>query len=1122
MTTRAMLITGASYTLLLCLFGTTPAQERLFPDDAVINVKTAYGAVGDGITDDTAALQAAITANVGNERTIYFPNGTYLVSNRLEWRRSNGEWAAALTFQGQSRTGVVIKLMDAAPGFTDPAVPRAVIHTASQPGGPYNATNGGGYNAFNNHIADLTVDTGSSNPGAIGIDHVGNNTSSIRDVTIRSADGQGQVGLAMYTRYATGPCLIKNVSVEGFDFGIRSGIFEYSQTFEHITLSNQKIAGIFNENNVLSIRDLQSSNTVPAIRNVGDHGLITIIDSDFTSGSPDFSAIDNQRGRLFARGITTSGYQSAINNRGTTVAGASVTEFTSDAAQSLFASPQQSLNLPIEETPEFHDNDLANWVNVRDYGATPGDGIDDTAAIQAAIDAASAAGKTTIYFPKGSIGRYHISNTIYVRGGVKRIWGNHNRLIMIGTGFDNASAPRTLFKVETENDVFIEGFVFNDYQQHHPGLICFEHATAKRLTLRGLISWWTVSAVYRATAGAGDLFSEDTSHHANGIGHFFRPGQRVWMRQFDSEGIRAKATNSGATLWVLGIKTEGGGPIINTSGGGKTELLGGLLYVLNNVPVTTPAFTASESSVSLVYGESAYNGVDVYKTHVSETRDGVTKTLARADIPTVRMGGRTLVLYTGYKFATTPIPAPSDLAAEPGSGSVTLRWADNSANEDGFKIERSIDGVNFTQVALVNQNTTTYADAPLVGSTTYYHRIRAYNADNDSPYSDTASATTLPSPPLAPTNLTTRASTREITLQWADNSLDETGFKVERSMNGSDFTETATLPANSTNTVTHTDANLTPAMQYFYRVLAINNIGNSPYSNTVRAVTAASSQAVPSTADAFVRDGQYAAINYGTDAALNLKLDPVANSGFTRWSYLKFDLTDANTLDNVRLRLYGGLGSANGANIPTAVYGVADTTWAETSITWANKPATGATALATVTVPDATPRWYEWDVTAYTRAERAAGRGTITLALKNTSGASPVTIFNTREATSNQPQLFITIDATLVDVSGQAHAESSGLVYNRLSRTYNGTITVTNTSAQPMPSSLHIVLSNMTAGVTLDNRSGTHNGSPYRTTAPNVNALAPGESVGVPVQFTKPAGAEINYTVVVFSGTMPQ
>lgn len=46
---------------------------------AVFNVK-AYGALGDGVTDDTAAVTAAVVAAAVNGGTVYFPQGIYIVN----------------------------------------------------------------------------------------------------------------------------------------------------------------------------------------------------------------------------------------------------------------------------------------------------------------------------------------------------------------------------------------------------------------------------------------------------------------------------------------------------------------------------------------------------------------------------------------------------------------------------------------------------------------------------------------------------------------------------------------------------------------------------------------------------------------------------------------------------------------------------------------------------------------------------------------------------------------------------------------------------------------------------------------------------------------------------------
>lgn len=58
-----------------------------FTDSSRVSVK-AYGAVGDGVTDDTASIQATITAVSITGGIVYFPSGTYL-TNRLTISASN-------------------------------------------------------------------------------------------------------------------------------------------------------------------------------------------------------------------------------------------------------------------------------------------------------------------------------------------------------------------------------------------------------------------------------------------------------------------------------------------------------------------------------------------------------------------------------------------------------------------------------------------------------------------------------------------------------------------------------------------------------------------------------------------------------------------------------------------------------------------------------------------------------------------------------------------------------------------------------------------------------------------------------------------------------------------------
>ncbi|MBA4158598.1 MAG: fibronectin type III domain-containing protein, partial [Gemmatimonadetes bacterium] len=107
--------------------------------------------------------------------------------------------------------------------------------------------------------------------------------------------------------------------------------------------------------------------------------------------------------------------------------------------------------------------------------------------------------------------------------------------------------------------------------------------------------------------------------------------------------------------------------------------------------------------------------------------------------------------------ATTPgmtqsPSAPTSLVATAVSMSqINLTWTDNASNESGFKIERAPDNNGapgaYTQIATVGANTTSYSNTGLSAGTRYWYRVRAYNADGDSGYSNESSATTNDTPP---------------------------------------------------------------------------------------------------------------------------------------------------------------------------------------------------------------------------------------------------------------------------------------------------------------------------------------------------------------------------------------
>jgi len=90
-------------------------------------------------------------------------------------------------------------------------------------------------------------------------------------------------------------------------------------------------------------------------------------------------------------------------------------------------------------------------------------------------------------------------------------------------------------------------------------------------------------------------------------------------------------------------------------------------------------------------------------------------------------------------------------------------------------------------------------------------------------------------PPVAPTNLSASAAAGAVNLAWADNSDNETGFKIERKtgVNGV-YSQVALVDANVTN---FADTGLSNGTQYFYRVRATNSAGDSAYTNEANATT---------------------------------------------------------------------------------------------------------------------------------------------------------------------------------------------------------------------------------------------------------------------------------------------
>lgn len=111
--------------------------------------------------------------------------------------------------------------------------------------------------------------------------------------------------------------------------------------------------------------------------------------------------------------------------------------------------------------------------------------------------------------------------------------------------------------------------------------------------------------------------------------------------------------------------------------------------------------------------------------------------------------------------------------------------------------------------------------------------IGAFEYDDGSP----PPVVTPGTPPTAPSALAATATgATTATIGWTDNANNESVFEIERSLNGSTWTKTNTLTANSTSLVV---TGLTASTLYYWRVRAVNGDGNSAFTNTASATTQA-------------------------------------------------------------------------------------------------------------------------------------------------------------------------------------------------------------------------------------------------------------------------------------------
>lgn len=234
----------------------------------------------------------------------------------------------------------------------------------------------------------------------------------------------------------------------------------------------------------------------------------------------------------------------------------------------------------------------------------------------------------------------------------------------------------------------------------------------------------------------------------------------------------------------------------------------------------------------------------------------------------------------------------------------------------------------------------------------------------------------------------------QATLSWGAVS-GALGYRVKYGTQPGSYTTTVEAGGATNATVT----GLTNGTAYYYTVTAFNASGESEPAPEVHLLS------MEPTADAYVRDGTYASINYGT---ANVLVTKKSTSSYNRDSFLMFDLTAFSApVSKATVHLVptsvGSTATTNTAALTTTA------SWTESGLLWSNKPASGVAIVSWTGMAAGIP--IEVDVTSQVNSTIASG-GSLSLRIYSPTdvGSTGDISYGSREHTTaaNRPVLSIT------------------------------------------------------------------------------------------------------------------